>query len=107
MADIVADDGSVAAIRHIDSVLIDGVQTLIVFQQQVVRKPGENAALEIVITIRIAYDAMVGQSQSDSITRLIDDPYSIDLDIVGILDVDAVHGDRVMHIDDDIRSSSD
>ncbi len=90
MTNIIADDGIVAAVGDIDAVLIIGGQAFIVFDQDIIGKTGEDAALKTAFAIVVPHDAVVRIDQPDAIARRIDAAETVDLDIVGILDIDEI-----------------
>ena len=87
--------------------LINGVETFVVFKQDIICKPGEDAPFKIIIAECIAYDTVICKYQSDSIPWLVDHPDTVDLDIVCIFNVDAICCDRIRCIDDSTISEGD
>ena len=59
MADVISNDGSVTAVGYIDAMLINGVETFVVFKQDVICKPGEDAPFKIIIAERIAHNTII------------------------------------------------
>jgi hypothetical protein len=59
MTGIEADDRAIAAVRYIDSVLIDRIGAHIIFEQEIIREAGEDATLLTIVAKRITYNTMI------------------------------------------------